>query len=71
MIAYMLLLHVKSPGSTVGNATKEESISLIAQCLNRAHKETSSVITVIENMVSVVFRPLIYFLVLLIKILSR
>ncbi|KAG9313328.1 xylose isomerase-like protein [Chiua virens] len=38
------------PGSTVGNATKEESISHIAQCLNRAHKETSFVVTVIENM---------------------
>lgn len=31
-------------------ATKEESISFIAECLNNAHKETSAVITVIENM---------------------
>ncbi|EGN95779.1 hypothetical protein SERLA73DRAFT_162523 [Serpula lacrymans var. lacrymans S7.3] len=38
------------PGSTVGQATKEESISLIAASLNRAHKATSSVVTVIENM---------------------
>ena len=52
MTAYMLLSHSESPGSTVGNATKEESISFIAQCLNKAHKEISSVITVIENMVS-------------------
>ncbi|KAI9574151.1 AP endonuclease [Boletus coccyginus] len=45
-----LIFYNFHPGSTVGNATKEESISFIAQCLNRAHKETSSVITVIENM---------------------
>ncbi|KXN87179.1 putative endonuclease 4 [Leucoagaricus sp. SymC.cos] len=38
------------PGSTVGTATKEESISLIAECINRAHRETDSVVTVIENM---------------------
>ncbi|KAF9448286.1 AP endonuclease [Macrolepiota fuliginosa MF-IS2] len=38
------------PGSTVGNATKEESISLIAQCINRAHRETKYVVTVVENM---------------------
>jgi len=41
-----------SPGSTVGNTTKEECISLIAECINRAHRETNSVVTVIENMVS-------------------
>ena len=29
----------------------EESLTLIAECLNRAHKETTSVVTVIENMV--------------------
>ncbi|KAH8106397.1 xylose isomerase-like protein [Phellopilus nigrolimitatus] len=38
------------PGSTVGSAAKEESFTFIAECLNRAHKETTSVITVIENM---------------------
>lgn len=38
------------PGSTVGNTTKEECISLIAECINRAHRETNSVVTVIENM---------------------
>ncbi|KAF8585172.1 AP endonuclease [Ramaria rubella] len=38
------------PGSTVGASTKEESINHIATCLNRAHKETSTVMTVIENM---------------------
>ncbi|KAH0826901.1 xylose isomerase-like protein [Lanmaoa asiatica] len=47
-----LMLYNFHPGSTVGNATKDESISFVAQCLNRAHKETSSVITVIENMAS-------------------
>lgn len=41
-----------SPGSTVGSATKSESIDHVASCLNRAHKETSTVITVIENMVT-------------------
>ncbi|KAG8217947.1 xylose isomerase-like protein [Butyriboletus roseoflavus] len=45
-----LMFYNFHPGSTVGNATKEESISHIAQCLNRAHRETSSVTTVIENM---------------------
>ncbi|KAI5116240.1 hypothetical protein M0805_001234 [Coniferiporia weirii] len=45
-----LSLYNFHPGSTVGIATKEESISLIAECLNKAHKETSAVITVIENM---------------------
>ncbi|KIP11588.1 hypothetical protein PHLGIDRAFT_27828 [Phlebiopsis gigantea 11061_1 CR5-6] len=39
------------PGSSVGQTTQEESLSLVAQCLNRAHKETSSVVTVIESMV--------------------
>ena len=48
-----------SPGSTVGQATKEESISYVAQCINRAHKETESVVIVIENMVRQDFR-LIY-----------
>ncbi|PCH37672.1 AP endonuclease [Wolfiporia cocos MD-104 SS10] len=38
------------PGSTVGQATTEESIALIAACVNRAHKETKSVVTVLENM---------------------
>ncbi|RDB22943.1 putative endonuclease 4 [Hypsizygus marmoreus] len=38
------------PGSTVGAATTAQSISLIAECINRAHKETNTVTTVIENM---------------------
>ncbi|KAH7909221.1 xylose isomerase-like protein [Hygrophoropsis aurantiaca] len=38
------------PGSTVGKTTKENSISLIAACINRAHKATSSVTAVIETM---------------------
>lgn len=42
---------IVSPGSTVGSTTKEESISHIAQCINKAHRETKFVITVIENMV--------------------
>lgn len=41
-----------SPGSTVGQATIEESITFIAECINKAHKETSSIVIVIENMVT-------------------
>jgi AP endonuclease-1 len=40
-----------SPGSTVGQATLEESLGLIAECINRAHKETQGVTAVVENMV--------------------
>ncbi|KAJ2927952.1 hypothetical protein H1R20_g9150, partial [Candolleomyces eurysporus] len=48
---YVLLFFIRSfPGSTVGAATTEESIKLIAGCLNDAHKVTSSVVTVLENM---------------------
>ncbi|KAF9242073.1 xylose isomerase-like protein, partial [Melanogaster broomeanus] len=45
-----LMLYNFHPGSTVGKATKEESIALIAACINKAHKETSSIVIVIENM---------------------
>lgn len=38
------------PGSTVGQATKEESIALIAECINNAHKATKYITIVIENM---------------------
>ncbi|KAG1742021.1 xylose isomerase-like protein [Suillus lakei] len=38
------------PGSTVGQATKDESIALIAECINNAHKATKHVTVVIENM---------------------
>ncbi|KAF5319096.1 hypothetical protein D9611_014086 [Ephemerocybe angulata] len=38
------------PGSTVGNATPEESIQHIADSLNAAHKETEGIVTVLENM---------------------
>ncbi|KAG6840533.1 hypothetical protein C0991_006128 [Blastosporella zonata] len=38
------------PGSTVGETTTENSISLVAQSINRAHKETNFVVTVIETM---------------------
>ncbi|KAG1899756.1 xylose isomerase-like protein [Suillus fuscotomentosus] len=38
------------PGSTVGQATKEESIALIAECINNAHKLTKYITIVIENM---------------------
>nr|GAT46306.1 predicted protein [Mycena chlorophos] len=47
-----LVLYNFHPGSTVGEATTEESISLIAGCINDAHSATegSGVVTVIENM---------------------
>ncbi|THH13835.1 hypothetical protein EW146_g6435 [Bondarzewia mesenterica] len=45
-----LRLYNFHPGSTVGQATKDESISLIAEGINRAHRETKQVITIIENM---------------------
>ncbi|KAL1693330.1 xylose isomerase-like protein [Schizophyllum commune] len=45
-----LALYNFHPGSTVGQGSVEESLTLIAECLNRAHKETTSVVTVIENM---------------------
>ncbi|KDR69206.1 hypothetical protein GALMADRAFT_104145 [Galerina marginata CBS 339.88] len=38
------------PGSTVGQATLSTSIGHIAECINRAHKETSVVTVVLENM---------------------
>ncbi|PKK74754.1 AP endonuclease [Rhizophagus irregularis] len=45
-----LTLYNFHPGSTVGNCTKEQSIQHIANCINRALKETSNVTCVIENM---------------------
>ena len=38
------------PGSTLGVRTREECIQLIADGINLAHKETSEVMVVIENM---------------------
>ncbi|KAK0496649.1 xylose isomerase-like protein [Armillaria luteobubalina] len=38
------------PGSSVGATTTGESIGFIAECLNRAHAATTSVVTVLENM---------------------
>ncbi|GJE97725.1 AP endonuclease [Phanerochaete sordida] len=46
-----LLLYNFHPGSSVGQGTMENSLALIAECINRAHKETDRVITVIETMV--------------------
>ncbi|KAK7694128.1 hypothetical protein QCA50_003704 [Cerrena zonata] len=45
-----LKLYNFHPGSTVGQATVEESLTFIADCINNAHKETSSIVIVIENM---------------------
>ncbi|KAF7290359.1 AP-endonuc-2 domain-containing protein [Mycena chlorophos] len=47
-----LVLYNFHPGSTVGEATTEESIALIAGCINDAHiaTEGSGIVTVIENM---------------------
>ncbi|KZT02361.1 AP endonuclease [Laetiporus sulphureus 93-53] len=38
------------PGSSVGRATTEESLSFIAECINRAHEETKAVVIILENM---------------------
>ncbi|CAG8478328.1 5615_t:CDS:2 [Acaulospora colombiana] len=38
------------PGSSVGKCTIDQSIRHIADCINRAHKETKNVVCVIENM---------------------
>ncbi|KAJ8454412.1 hypothetical protein ONZ51_g13037 [Trametes cubensis] len=38
------------PGSTVGAGTMEDSLSLIAECINRAHRQTDNVVIVLENM---------------------
>ena len=51
---HMYLKDAFSPGSTVGAATMEESLARIADCINRAHQETESVIIVLENMVHLV-----------------
>ncbi|KAJ6606015.1 xylose isomerase-like protein [Mycena vulgaris] len=45
-----LLLYNFHPGSSVGQATTDESISLIAESINEAHRATETVITVLENM---------------------
>ncbi|KAF7313181.1 AP-endonuc-2 domain-containing protein [Mycena kentingensis (nom. inval.)] len=45
-----LLLYNFHPGSTVGEATTDESIAHIARCINDAHGETNNVVVVIENM---------------------
>ncbi|CAL1705842.1 unnamed protein product [Somion occarium] len=45
-----LKLYNFHPGSTVGKAEIEESLTYIAECINKAHEATSSVIIVIENM---------------------
>ncbi|RHZ63269.1 hypothetical protein Glove_330g68 [Diversispora epigaea] len=38
------------PGSSVGGCSTEQSITYIAECINKAHQETNNVICVIENM---------------------
>ncbi|KAI5451430.1 DNA-(apurinic or apyrimidinic site) lyase [Naganishia albida] len=38
------------PGSTVGACTKSEALKNVADSINRAHEETTSVVCVIENM---------------------
>lgn len=46
----------QSPGSTVGETTTENSISLIAECINQAHKATNTIKIVMENMVRLCHR---------------
>ena len=43
------LLRVRSP---VGRG-----LSLITECINRAHQATSSIITIVENVLSTIFLP--------------
>ena len=43
----------------MGQTTPEESISLIAECINRAHEATRHVIVVLENMVCVHHRSVL------------
>ncbi|KAJ7494297.1 xylose isomerase-like protein [Mycena galericulata] len=45
-----IMLYNFHPGSSVGQATTDESISLIAASINEAHRATESVIIVLENM---------------------
>ncbi|OSC97930.1 AP endonuclease [Trametes coccinea BRFM310] len=45
-----LSLYNFHPGSTVGAGTLEKSLSLIADCINRAHEVTKNVTIVLENM---------------------
>ncbi|KIJ92808.1 hypothetical protein K443DRAFT_13322 [Laccaria amethystina LaAM-08-1] len=45
-----LTLYNFHPGSTVGACSTDESLSLIAECINQAHKETTFVTIVLENM---------------------
>ncbi|KAJ7932783.1 AP endonuclease [Mycena leptocephala] len=45
-----LLLYNFHPGSSVGQGTTDESISLIAERINEAHRATETVVTVLENM---------------------
>lgn len=54
----MLHVRIYSPGSTVGQATVEESLSYIATCVNRAHIATKSITIVLENMVSLLVKPI-------------
>ncbi|TCD66811.1 hypothetical protein EIP91_000947 [Steccherinum ochraceum] len=45
-----LTLYNFHPGSCLGQVTPEESCTLIAECVNKAHKETSFITVVLENM---------------------
>lgn len=44
-------LTLDSPCSTIGVATIQESMTLVAECINRAHKATELAAIVPENMV--------------------
>lgn len=50
-IHFHALIGLCSPGSTVGLVSTEKSLAYVAQCINRAHKETREIVIVIENMV--------------------
>lgn len=46
-----ILKDAHSPGSSVGQTSRQQSIAHIADCLNAAHRAVGGVVTVLENMV--------------------
>ena len=52
--SYPQFIFFHSPGSSLGIVSASESMSFIAEAINRAHKDTkgSKVVVVLENMVN-------------------
>jgi hypothetical protein len=51
LVFFTILNAAISPGSTVGASTPANSLGLIAEAINRAHKATENVVCVLENTV--------------------